>query len=140
LGNQERRHLVAQNNDNNLYFVGIYVKKDDVERKKPLLEAVGLVEWISNWKLRDHPYLRLMPDHSIEYLTTPLHTPIWYQILVPYQVKFPEGEIIWNSVMDTERWRPEWGREVTDFFTLVVLRFCFCYEAIENKYLMWQSE
>lgn len=93
---------------------------------------LDLLEWISVWKIRDHPYLHLMADHSIRYRVTALHAPVSYQILVSYQIKLPEEETIWNSVTDTERWHSEWGREGTDYFTLIVLRACFCYDVTEN--------
>jgi len=120
-----QHNLVEQFGERNFYFVGIYITKEDVERKRARLEVENLLGWLSNWRLRDHGYLRLMPNNSVQYVTKALHKPIWYQILVPYTVEVLEGERTWNRVTDTSRWRPEWGREVTDSTTLNVLTVCF---------------
>ena|SRR2546423_10322523 len=131
---QDRHHLVKQNYYDNWYFVGIYIREKDIEPHKPILKWLGLLDWILNWKIGDHPYLRLTPDYDIQYLVAAWHAPLWYQILVPYEVQLPKDEIVWNSVTDTQRWHPEWGREVTDYFTLVVMRLCF-----RNIYIQYHS-
>lgn len=122
--NEQGGELVKQSDDNNLYFVGIYIRETHIERVMKVLDESELGQWISRWKIRNHPYLRLEPNHHIQYLATTGKMPIWYQILVPYEIQLPEGETAWKAVNDTGRWQTRWGREVTydaTFFLMGIL-------------------
>lgn len=82
----------------NFYFEFIYVKQSDV---KALGKEVD-TEWIANWRIYDHPYLRLR-DHKLEYAREVGGHKVWYKLLVPYKVVFDTGTI-WEEPDDIGGW------------------------------------
>jgi hypothetical protein len=75
-------------------------------------------EWLSQWKLERHAYIRLGQGGPLRYKQLIIEgKKVWYEILVPYQVEFEtepvDGQTVWENVSLTNQW-PNRDRQVND--------------------------
>jgi hypothetical protein len=103
-------------NTDNWYFEFIYVRKSDIAPIKALID----MDWISQWKLKNHPYVQLR-DEIIDYATKINNRRVWYQFMIPYIIPFdPTTLLDHTNVEDRGGWK--YGiREVTEPKTLNII-------------------
>lgn len=100
----------------NWYFEFMYLKENEIAAIKPWVD----IDWVSQWKLRNHPYVRLVGD-DLEYPLTMNNHRVWYQMLVPYRIPFTATTLLsQNGVRDSKRWMCG-KRQVTEPKTLQIV-------------------
>lgn len=103
-------------NTHNWYFEFVYIKKQDIAPIKAWIDT----DWISQWKLKEHPYVRLK-DENVDYATKINNHRVWYQFLVPYIIPFNSATLLDHKrVEDTGGWKCG-IREVTEPKTLNII-------------------
>lgn len=107
----------------NDYFEFVYIREEDI---RTLTMSYDMWEWLQQWKLENHSYVRL-EDGTLSYriFNTVGRRQVWYDILVAYPVEFDT-----DPVDDRTEWEPvdransSWPNrfDLTEPFTEVIVR------------------
>jgi hypothetical protein len=103
----------------------LYVKAETMDKLNSVFLDVGRA-WNEEWKLRNHPYIQMRNGgQTLSYAGYIEGRTVWYDILVPYSIKFTPGSTRLDSVKDTREWLPPGWRPVTEFRTAARARTLF---------------